>query len=137
MSNSPRIPAPANNRKATFFVEVLFFRLEVQEHQDKEIQNQNGPGIDDNLDGKQEFGIQKDKDSSHMEQKREEGQTAMNRVSERHRENPCHDADRGKVYKEKPNHVLSLRIRRVLNRNREVIPIGAAFLTFLFLVMGV
>jgi len=72
-----------------------------------------------------------------MKQKREQGQGAMHGIPQRHGQDPCHDTYRGKVNKKKPHHGLVLGILGVLDRDRKMVAVSLAFLTFLLLVMGI
>jgi hypothetical protein len=65
-------------------MEMLLFGFSIHQHQNEQIQNQNRPGVHDNLHHSQEFSIEHDKESSHMKQKGEQGQGAMHGIPQRH-----------------------------------------------------
>jgi hypothetical protein len=78
-------------------MEVPLLGLEVEQHEDEQIQDQDGAGVDDDLHDRQELGVQQHEEPRHMPEEREQGDAAVHRVPERHRQHPRHDADQGKV----------------------------------------
>src|SRR5262249_45712257 len=85
-------------------MEVPFFGLEIQQHQDEEIQDEDRPSIDDNLHRPEKFGVQEDKEPRNVEQEGQESQAAVHGVAQRHREDPCSNTHERKVGKEDNGH---------------------------------
>src|SRR5215831_16944182 len=57
---------------------VLF---DIEQHDDEEIQYENGPGIDDDLHGRKKFGMEYDEESRDMEEHNQERKRAVDGVS--------------------------------------------------------
>src|SRR5581483_12494151 len=74
-------------------MQVPLIGLQIEQHEHAQVQDENGARIDDDLDGKQEFGVQKHEQPGDMQQQREERQTAMDGVAKRDREHAGRDAD--------------------------------------------
>ena len=53
---------------------------QIEQHQHEEVQDQNGTGVDDDLDGEQKFGIEEHEEAGHMQEQRQQGQAAMDRA---------------------------------------------------------
>jgi hypothetical protein len=53
-------------------VEIPIVGFQVQEHQYEEIQDEDGSGVDNNLHGPEELGVEEDEESGDMEQEGQE-----------------------------------------------------------------
>ena len=61
-------------------MEIPVVGLQVQEHQYEEVQDEDRTGIDDDLHGPEELGVEEDEESGNMDQQGQERQAAMHRM---------------------------------------------------------
>lgn len=78
-------------------MEKVLFGLKIEQHQDEEIQNQYGSCVHNDLNGKQEFRIEQDKQARHVQQQRQQTQSAMDRILQCDGEDTSNDTYRRKI----------------------------------------
>ena len=121
-------------------MKILFFGLEIHQHQHKEIQNQNGSGIHNDLHRQKKFSIQQDEQAGHMQKKREQSQPAVHGISQRHSQNPCDDTHKWQN-KQKRSHIMidgsAGSWVAVVDRDSGNGNGSRGFFPFFFLIMGI
>src|SRR6476469_7722410 len=88
-------------------MEISIVGLQVHEHQDEEVQDEDRTGVGDDLHGPDKLGVEEDEESGDMDQQGQECNAAMHGVSERKRQDACSNTDESEIGKKDDNHRLS------------------------------
>ena len=73
-------------------MQIPLIALEIEEHEDEQIEDENRAGVDDDLDGEQKLRVEEHEEAGHMQQQRQQGNPAMDGIPQGDGENPRHDA---------------------------------------------
>src|SRR5262249_17029248 len=91
--------------------------LEVQQHDDQEVQHKNRAGIDDDLDGRKKLCMEGDIQAGHVKEHDQQGESTVDGIVQRHNQYRCGSNDEGKIEKEEVFHIKSILCRLSTQRN--------------------
>ena len=85
-------------------MEIPIVGFQVQEHQYEEIQDKDRPGVDDDLHGPEELGVEEDEESGDVKQQGQECQAAMHGVLQCDGQDACSNTGQREIDKKDQNH---------------------------------
>ena len=88
-------------------MEIPVVGLQVHKHQDEEIQDEDRTGVDDDLHGPEELGVEEDEESGDMDQQGQERQAAMHRVPECDRQDARSNTGQCEIGEKDQNHRIA------------------------------